>query len=243
MNDKSEKILSAVDVKKFFKSPDGGLTEVLKGASLDVFKNESVSISGESGAGKTTFLNILAGLESATSGAVYWNAERIDKLSNSAQAARRARFMGFVFQNCCLVPELNAIENVEFAARIAGAYVRKNSRQRAEKLLEFVGLKHRMRHLPHQLSGGEKQRVAIARALMNSPSIILADEPTGNLDERTGESVMEMLLSLCSQGWSSLLLITHNPEFAQRTDRSVRIAQGKVWDLSGGESPNLNDDL
>lgn len=220
------KILSAVEIRKSFKSLGGGMTEVLKGASLDVFENESVSISGESGAGKTTFLNIAAALESPDAGEVHWLGRRIDALSNSAQAALRAEFMGFVFQNCCLIPELDARENVEFAARIAGRHRGRKSRERAEGLLEFAGLGGRMRHLPSQLSGGEKQRVAIARALMNEPSVILADEPTGNLDERTGEAVMQMLLSLCSEGRASLLLITHNPDFARRTSRSVRISQG-----------------
>lgn len=226
MNSANGKILSAVEIRKAFKSPDGGLTEVLKGASLDVCESESVSICGESGAGKTTFLNIIAGLESPDSGEVLWDGRRIDLLSNSKQAALRARFMGFVFQNCCLIPELNARENVEFAARIAGIYERRKSRARAEELLEFTGLGGRMKHLPSQLSGGEKQRVAVARALMNNPSVILADEPTGNLDEKTGESVMEMLLSLCGSGRASLILITHNPDFARRTSKCVRISGG-----------------
>lgn len=226
MNSANGKILSAVEIRKAFKSPDGGLTEVLKGASLDVCENESVSICGESGAGKTTFLNIIAGLESPDSGEVLWDGRRIDLLSNSKQAALRARFMGFVFQNCCLIPELNARENVEFAARIASVYERRKSRARAEELLEFTGLGGRMKHLPSQLSGGEKQRVAVARALMNNPSVILADEPTGNLDEKTGESVMEMLLSLCGSGRASLILITHNPDFARRTSKCVRISGG-----------------
>lgn len=220
------KILSALEIRKAFKSPDGGKTEVLKGASLDVFAGESVSISGESGAGKTTFLNILAGLESADSGEVFWRGGRVDNLPNSRQSRKRAEFMGFVFQNCCLVPELDARENVEFAARIAGKYKRGESRARAESLLEYVGLSHRIRYLPSRLSGGERQRVAIARALMNSPALILADEPTGNLDERTGESVMELLLGLCGRGETSLLLITHNPDFAKRTSRSIRISGG-----------------
>ena len=226
MNSANGKILSAVEIRKAFKSPDGGLTEVLTGASLDVCESESVSICGESGAGKTTFLNIIAGLESPDSGEVLWDGRRIDLLSNSKQAALRARFMGFVFQNCCLIPELNARENVEFAARIAGVYERRKSRARAEELLEFTGLGGRMKHLPSQLSGGEKQRVAVARALMNNPSVILADEPTGNLDEKTGESVMEMLLSLCGSGRASLILITHNPDFARRTSKCVRISGG-----------------
>ena len=223
-------VLSAIDIKKSFRFPSGSDTEVLRGASIEIYAGESLSISGESGAGKTTFLNILAGLESATSGEVFWDGVRIDNLSNSRQSALRARFMGFVFQNYCLVPELNALENVEYAARIAGLYS-KASRARAEELLEFVGLKNRLKHLPSQLSGGEKQRVAIARAIMNSPKIILADEPTGNLDETTGESVMQMLMGLCSSRNAALLLITHNPNFAARTTRRVKISHGVCSDV------------
>lgn len=223
-------VLSAIDIKKSFRFPSGSDTEVLRGASIEIYAGESLSISGESGAGKTTFLNILAGLESATSGEVFWDGVRIDNLSNSRQSALRARFMGFVFQNYCLVPELNAVENVEYAARIAGLYS-KASRARAEELLEFVGLKNRLKHLPSQLSGGEKQRVAIARAIMNSPKIILADEPTGNLDETTGESVMQMLMGLCSSRNAALLLITHNPNFAARTTRRVKISHGVCSDV------------
>ena len=223
-------VLSAIDIKKSFRFPSGSDTEVLRGASIEIYAGESLSISGESGAGKTTFLNILAGLESATSGEVFWDGVRIDNLSNSHQSALRARFMGFVFQNYCLVPELNAVENVEYAARIAGLYS-KASRARAEELLEFVGLKNRLKHLPSQLSGGEKQRVAIARAIMNSPKIILADEPTGNLDETTGESVMQMLMGLCSSRNAALLLITHNPNFAARTTRRVKISHGVCSDV------------
>ena len=209
MNSANGKILSAVEIRKAFKSPDGGLTEVLKGASLDVCESESVSICGESGAGKTTFLNIIAGLESPDSGEVLWDGRRIDLLSNSKQAALRARFMGFVFQNCCLIPELNARENVEFAARIAGVYERRESRARAEELLEFTGLGGRMKHLPSQLSGGEKQRVAVARALMNNPSVILADEPTGNLDPQTGQQIVSLLHSICQTG-TAVIMTTHN---------------------------------
>ena len=139
MNSANGKILSAVEIRKAFKSPDGGLTEVLKGASLDVCESESVSICGESGAGKTTFLNIIAGLESPDSGEVLWDGRRIDLLSNSKQAALRARFMGFVFQNCCLIPELNARENVEFAARIAGVYERRKSRANETSAVAAVG--------------------------------------------------------------------------------------------------------
>ena len=208
-------ILCAKSIKKSFRSPDGGSVEVLGGVDL------------ESGAGKTTLLNILAGFELPDDGSVLWDGVRIDKFSNSQQARRRAGFMGFVFQNYCLVPELNAVENVELAARIAGKFG-KSARERARELLDAVGLGGRMKHLPSQLSGGEKQRVAIARAIMNSPRIVLSDEPTGNLDEKTGESVMNMFFKLCSEREVALLLITHNPDFAARCDSTLHLSAGKI---------------
>lgn len=227
-SDFGETVLRAEGVRKKFRSPDGGFLEVLRGASLSVGRGESVSLRGESGAGKTTFLNILAGLESPSGGEVFWDGARIDNLPNSKQAKLRAGFMGFVFQNYCLVPELNALENVCLAARIAGSFDSQTPKL-ALGLLERVGLKSRAKHLPPQMSGGEKQRVAVARAILNSPKIILADEPTGNLDESTANEVMEMFLSLCAERGTALLLITHNPDFAKRTARSVKMSGGEVF--------------
>ena len=227
-SDFGETVLRAEGVRKKFRSPDGGFLEVLRGASLSVGRGESVSLRGESGAGKTTFLNILAGLESPSGGEVFWDGARIDNLPNSKQAKLRAGFMGFVFQNYCLVPELNALENVCLAARIAGSFDSQTPRL-ALGLLERVGLKSRAKHLPPQMSGGEKQRVAVARAILNSPKIILADEPTGNLDESTANEVMDMFLSLCAERGTALLLITHNPDFAKRTARSVKMSGGEVF--------------
>ena len=227
-SDFGETVLRAERVSKKFRSPDGGFLEVLRGASLSVGRGESVSLRGESGAGKTTFLNILVGLESPSGGKVFWDGARIDNLPNSKQAKLRAGFMGFVFQNYCLVPELNALENVCLAARIAGRFDSQTPKL-ALGLLERVGLKSRAKHLPSQMSGGEKQRVAVARAILNSPQIILADEPTGNLDESTANEVMEMFLSLCAERGTALLLITHNPDFAKRTARSVKMSGGEVF--------------
>ena len=226
MND-AEIILSANAVKKTFTSPDGIAVDVLRGANLEIARGESVSLRGESGAGKTTFLNIIACLESPDSGEIFWNGGRCDNLSNSRQAAVRGAFMGFVFQNYCLVPELNAYENVCLASRIIGRFD-KVARMRAHELLERVGLKDRQNHLPSQLSGGEKQRVAVARAVVNNPDIILADEPTGNLDESTGAEVMDMFLNLCAERRTALLLITHNPEFASRALRRVKLSGGLI---------------
>lgn len=221
----NEIILRAKEIKKSFKSPNGETIDVLRGANLEIARGQSISLRGESGAGKTTFLNVIAGLESPTSGEIYWDGQRVDNLSNFKQARLRAGFMGFVFQNYCLVPELNALENVELAARIAGKFDA-SARKRAKELLDSVGLSGRLRHLPSQMSGGEKQRVAIARAVMNNPRVILADEPTGNLDEATGLEVMDIFLTLCSSYSTSLLLITHNPEFAARTSAQVKLAAG-----------------
>ncbi len=220
-------VLSAKDIRKSFKAPDGSSLEVIKGSSLELFEGESVSLRGESGAGKTTFMNIIACLESLTSGEVYWLDKRVDNLSNSKQAKLRAGFMGFVFQHYCLVPELTALENVIFASRILGDKSL-NMQKRAKELLEAVGLKDRMNYLPAKLSGGERQRVAIARAVANSPKVMLADEPTGNLDEDTAKSVMDILLSLCKENKTALLLITHNPDFAKITDRQVVLLHGGI---------------
>ncbi|MBO7521838.1 MAG: ABC transporter ATP-binding protein [Opitutales bacterium] len=223
----SSEILRIEALKKSFASPSGGEIEVLRGADLSLKEGESASLRGESGAGKTTFLNIAACLENPTSGAVFWDGKRVDALSNCAQTKLRAAYMGFVFQSYCLVPELNALENVLLAARIANKFG-KPAAARAREILERVGLKDRMAHMPSQMSGGERQRVAIARAILNRPKVIFADEPTGNLDENTGLEVMDMLLGLCKNENTALLLITHNPDFARRTSRSLVLKAGKI---------------
>ena len=223
-------VLEAVGIRKSFASPDGSSIEILKGASLRVNEGESVALRGESGAGKTTFMNILSGFENPTSGEVRWAGKRIDGLSNSAQARLRAGFMGFVFQQYCLLPELTALENVELSSRILGRFDRR-AKSKAKELLERVGLKDRISYMPSKLSGGEKQRVAIARAVMNSPKVILADEPTGNLDEDTAKNVMEMMLGLCRENKAALMLITHNIDFAKMTDKEVFLSQGEITEI------------
>ena len=223
-------VLEAVGIRKSFASPDGSSIEILKGASLRVNEGESVSLRGESGAGKTTFMNILSGFENPTLGEVRWVGKRIDGLSNSAQARLRAGFMGFVFQQYCLMPELTAVENVELSSRILGKFDSR-ARSRAKELLERVGLKDRINYMPYKLSGGEKQRVAIARAGMNSPKVLLADEPTGNLDEDTAKNVMEMMLGLCRENKAALMLITHNIDFAKMTDKEVFLSQGEITEI------------
>lgn len=211
-------------LSKVFESPQGGIP-VLRGASLDVHKGQSLSIRGESGAGKTTLLYLLSALELPDSGKLYWSG--VDALTQSAdwRARQRASFLGFVFQSYCLIPELTVLENVLMARRLLGK-VRREDVERSRQLLARLGLEQRLKQIPQKLSGGERQRVAVARALMNNPALILADEPTGNLDERTGEVVMEQLLQLCSEEGASLVLVTHNPAFAARTDRQIRLQDG-----------------
>ncbi len=214
----SDPVLSARGLRKCFPSGDSVL-EVLRGVDIDVAAGESVSIRGESGSGKSTLLNLLAGLDSPDSGSVAWEGSR------DTGAARRAAYLGMVFQSFYLVPELDACGNVLLARRILGRADRP-ARARARELLAQVGLADRAAHLPSQLSGGERQRVALARALMNGPRLLLADEPTGNLDERTGNGVVELLLGLCSSAGTALILVTHNAAHAAKTRRSLLLTAG-----------------
>jgi lipoprotein-releasing system ATP-binding protein len=216
----SEPILVGVDLHKTYLSGERRL-EVLHGVSLSVGEGESVSIRGESGSGKSTLLHLLAGLDAPDAGSVRWEG------SPDTGASRRARFLGMVFQSFYLIPELDALGNVLMAARVAGK-VGPAERKRAQDLLARVGLSERGHHLPSQLSGGERQRVAVARALMNSPRLILADEPTGNLDEKTGDSIIDLLLSLCAEQRIALVLVTHNAAHASRTARTLFMRDGAL---------------
>ena len=214
----SDLILSARGLTKSFRSGDRRI-EVLRGVDLDVARGESVSIRGESGSGKSTLLNLLAGLDAPEAGALAWAGAPVDP-------DRRGAFLGIVFQSFYLIPELDALQNVLMAARMIktpGAA----ERRRAKDLLAQVGLAERATHLPTQLSGGERQRVAIARALMNAPSLLLADEPTGNLDEATGDAVMALLLDLTGKTGTALVLVTHNAAHAAKTQRSLFRHEGR----------------
>ena len=213
----SNAVLSAAGLRKAYPSGDRHI-DVLCGADLHVAAGESVSIRGESGSGKSTLLNLLSGLDAPDSGEILWEGV-------APAAARRARFLGMVFQAFYLIPELDALENVLMAGRMLGRPDAAR-RTRARELLSRVGLAERSTHLPAQLSGGERQRVAVARALMNSPRLLLADEPTGNLDEHTGEAVIDLLLGLCRETGTALVLVTHNPAHAARTDRALRLHDG-----------------
>jgi predicted ABC-type transport system involved in lysophospholipase L1 biosynthesis ATPase subunit len=196
--------------------------QVLRGISMEIAHNEAVFLSGASGAGKTTLLYTLAGLERPESGTVEFEGRRLYGGSSTMQARLRNEKMGFVFQGYFLLPELTALENVLLPAMIA----RRATKSDAEESLAAVGLGDRMQHLPAELSGGEQQRVAIARALTNIPDIIFADEPTGNLDSKTGDAIIDLLLNLARERNTTLLVVTHDARLAARGDRQLHIADG-----------------
>jgi len=198
--------------------------EVLRGISLEVQQGEAVFLVGASGAGKTTLLYTLAGLERPEAGTVEFEGRRLYEGSAGAQAKLRNEKMGFVFQGYFLLPELTALENVTLPSMIGG----RPERAAAEKSLGDVGLAERMQHLPAELSGGEQQRVAIARALTNDPDIIFADEPTGNLDSKTGDTIIDLLLNLARERRKTLLVVTHDSRLAARGDRELRIVDGML---------------
>lgn len=214
-------VLQARGLSKVFASPAGPLP-VLTDVSLEVFAGESVSIRGSSGSGKTTLLQQLGGLDQPDAGEV-----RILAPGGGLVPPRSSlgRGVGFVFQNYQLMPELTALENVALAALIAGT-PSVAATEAARALLTQVGLGARLEHLPARLSGGECQRVAIARALVNRPSVILADEPTGNLDERTGVEIMDLLLGVVADRGAALILVTHSREFAERASRRLVLSGG-----------------
>jgi len=216
-------LLTAKSLHRSFKMGKRTI-EVLRGVDLSIAKGESVFLCGASGAGKTTLLYTLGGLERPESGEVLLDGVSLYSLpAGQAEKLRNAR-MGFVFQAYFLLPELTALENVTLPARIG----RKQRTAEAEALLERVGLKDRLTHLPSELSGGEQQRVAIARALVNDPDLLFADEPTGNLDSRTGASIVELLMNLVREDKRTLLTVTHDEQLASLGDRTLRIHDGAI---------------
>ena len=204
---------------------------MLRGITLEIAPGEAAFLIGASGAGKTTLLYTLAGLERPASGKVVFEGESIYDLPRRAQARLRNSRMGFIFQGYFLLPELTALENVLLPAMIGrgkGAPTRTEAAARAAESLREVGLGERMHHLPLELSGGEQQRVAIARALINDPGVIFADEPTGNLDSKSGAAVMDLLLSLVREKRKTLLVVTHDLILAQRGDRQLVMRDGQL---------------
>jgi len=203
----------------------GSQVSVLNDASLSMEQGQSVAIIGPSGSGKTSLLLVLTGLETPSSGAVKFDGVSLQSLSNDARADLRRDRMGIVFQSFHLIPSLNAGENVALPLEIAGIA---GAREKAAALLERVGLGHRQTHYPNALSGGERQRVAIARALVHQPALIVADEPTGNLDDQTGEAVANLLFELNKENDATLLLVTHDQNLAARCERQVRLHDGHL---------------
>jgi putative ABC transport system ATP-binding protein len=199
--------------------------QVLKDVSLHIEAGEFAVIQGTSGSGKSTLLSILSGLDRPDSGSVRIQERDITDLSEDDLAPLRNRTFGFVFQSFHLVPSLSAQENVMFPAELCGSA---SAAEDAATLLERVGLNHRRDNMPHQLSGGEQQRVAICRALINRPAIIFADEPTGNLDSRSGQGILELMLEFQHEFHTTLLLVTHNPDLARRADRRFRLTDGRL---------------
>lgn len=196
--------------------------EVLRGVSFSVAQGERVFLCGPSGAGKTTLLYVLGGLEAPDSGRVLLHGESLYDRPDADLARLRNRLTGYVFQNYLLLPELTALENVCLPAMIGA----REAREAAASLLGKVGLGHRLQHLPAELSGGEQQRVAIARALVNNPAYLFADEPTGNLDSRTGAEVMNLLLSLVADSGKTLMVVTHDTHLASHGDRTLVLRDG-----------------
>ena len=201
---------------------------VLKDVSLSIEADAFVSVVGPSGAGKSTLLHLLAGLDAPTGGDVLWDGRSVSRLSDAKRAAFRNKALGIVFQFYHLLPELSALENVTLPGLVNGHRNARTLRARAAACLKQVGLAERMRHRPQELSGGEQQRVAIARALVNKPKLLLCDEPTGNLDSKTGADVIELLVGLNRKSGLGLVLVTHQSKLAEMADRTIVLEDGHV---------------
>ncbi|MDF2815917.1 MAG: transporter ATP-binding protein [Paenibacillus sp.] len=225
--DHQEPIIQAIGIKRTFGKGTGEVT-ALRGANLSIRPGRLVALRGRSGSGKTTLLNLLGALDRPTEGAIYFNGNEISGLSEKQRDNIRRKHMGLIFQSFALVPYMSAYENVEFALRIAGV-PSKDHRKLAEEALDFVGLKPRMKHRPFELSGGEQQRVAIARAIAHQPSLILADEPTAELDSKMGLQVLKVFKDLVSHGMT-IILTTHDPAIMEIVDQVYSLEDGIIVD-------------
>lgn len=220
-------MLSVNSLAKNIITPNGTL-EILKDISFKLETGESVAITGASGSGKSTLLSLLAGLDTSSSGQVVMDGQRVDTLDEEGRARLRQNKVGFVFQSFHLIPALSALDNVMLPLELKGE---KNARKQAEGLLKRVGLSERTSHKPMELSGGEQQRVAIARAFAGNPEILFADEPTGNLDQDSGETIIKLLFELNQEQGTTLVLVTHDPELAKACQRHFQLDHGELTEV------------
>ena len=220
-----QRILQANDISKTFKSGDRNLT-VLSDINFTIQEGESVSIVGPSGSGKTTLLGLCAGLDRPSHGQMHIYDQEVSQMDENAKAAIRNEYVGFIFQNFQLIPTLTALENVMIPLELQGKSA--EAKIKAKELLERVGLKDRMSHYPSQLSGGEQQRVSLARAFSNTPKLLFADEPTGNLDGETGANVEQLLFDLNKEQGTTLIIVTHDLDLARKTRRIIKLKSGKI---------------
>lgn len=223
-NEDQKFILLVQALTKRVSTGDNQLT-ILQDIDLQITSGETVAIIGASGSGKSTLLALLAGLDLPTSGKVYLDQVDIFSLNEDQRAALRSKVLGFVFQSFQLLPALTALENVMLPLELANA---EHASQKAQQLLDRVGLAQRLQHYPKQLSGGEQQRVAIARAFVTTPQLLLADEPTGNLDAETGEQIVDLMFELNREQGTTLVLVTHDETLSQRCSRQIRLSHGKL---------------
>ena len=219
-------VLQTIDLKKYYQQGEN-VTKALDGVSLEIEAGEFVAVVGTSGSGKTTLLHMMGGLDSPSSGKVIINGEDISQKSAEQLTVFRRRHIGFVFQNYNLVPVLNVYENIVLPVQLDG---KKVDEKLLEEIIGVLGLRDKLVNLPNNLSGGQQQRVSIARALLTKPEIILADEPTGNLDSRTSEDVLSLLKVTSMKFHQTVVMITHNDAIAQLADRIIRIEDGKITD-------------
>jgi putative ABC transport system ATP-binding protein len=221
----SDAVIQLTDIRKTYRM-GGEEVHALDGVSLEICEGEIVSIMGPSGSGKSTLMNIVGCLDRPTSGDYFLDKERVSHLSDDELAIIRNRKVGFIFQSFNLLGRQTALANVELPMRYAG--VERNRSVRAKEMMELVGLGNRLHHKPMELSGGQQQRVAIARALVNDPAIIMADEPTGNLDSKSGKEILELLLRLNREKGTTLIIVTHDSNVAARTRRVIRLRDGCI---------------